>query len=189
MREVKESERTTLLLNNAWQPIDTITARDAFRLCLNGNATALDKNSIGYHSLDSWMSLGNFHENQPALRSCNMLWPIPTMVVVTTKWFKRNRKKKLSLYELAKVCNNECSYCHEKFPLRDLTIDHVFPRCKGGQDVHENRVLSCGRCNRKKGDTYPWFDKYGNIPVAPPIPKLVIASSSVREEWEPFVIN
>lgn len=30
-------------------------------------------------------------------------------------------------------------------------LDHVFPRSKGGENTIENLVLSCGKCNMKKG--------------------------------------
>lgn len=43
----------------------------------------------------------------------------------------------------------ECQYCGSKY---DLTIDHVIPRSKGGDDTWENLVACCSSCNLKKGD-------------------------------------
>lgn len=43
----------------------------------------------------------------------------------------------------------ECQYCGSK---QDLTIDHVIPRSKGGQDIWENLVACCIKCNLKKGN-------------------------------------
>ena len=44
-----------------------------------------------------------------------------------------------------------CAGCRVHFPFRNLTIDHVVPRAKGGQDNPENLQLLCGACNSKKG--------------------------------------
>ena len=33
-----------------------------------------------------------------------------------------------------------------------MTIDHIFPRNKGGENTWENLVAACGECNTKKGD-------------------------------------
>lgn len=46
----------------------------------------------------------------------------------------------------------ECQYCGTK---RDLTIDHVVPRAKGGKDTWTNLVTACKRCNARKGDFTP----------------------------------
>ena len=44
---------------------------------------------------------------------------------------------------------NSCMYCGST---RRLTIDHVIPRCKGGDDSWENLTVACSTCNTKKGD-------------------------------------
>jgi len=44
--------------------------------------------------------------------------------------------------------NDTCQYCGAK---SKLTIDHVIPRSKGGQDTWENLVVACSKCNTKKG--------------------------------------
>lgn len=44
---------------------------------------------------------------------------------------------------------NTCQYCGAT---SKLTIDHVIPRSKGGQDTWENLVVACSKCNTLKGD-------------------------------------
>jgi hypothetical protein len=46
--------------------------------------------------------------------------------------------------------NHTCQYCGSK---KSLTIDHVIPRSRGGQDTWENMVVACSSCNTKKGHT------------------------------------
>ena len=43
-----------------------------------------------------------------------------------------------------------CQYCGAK---KNLSIDHVIPRCRGGEDTWENLVVACSSCNVKKGST------------------------------------
>ena len=45
-----------------------------------------------------------------------------------------------------------CQYCGQVFHARDLTLDHVVPRSKGGLSVWQNMVAACSRCNHRKGD-------------------------------------
>ncbi len=186
MNFVQPNYKTTLLLNNAWQPITVISARAAFMHLLKGRITCLDKDSNMFHSLESWNGYAQFYEDQPMLRSVQRPWPIPTIVVVTSHFFRKPKKKKLTVFELAKLHDYKCQYCFEKTPIRDLTIDHVKPRSKGGTDDHENRVLACRTCNQQKSDMYPWFKENQSMPKAPVIPSFLMDGSSIREEWKSF---
>ena len=50
-----------------------------------------------------------------------------------------------------------CVYCGKSYELHKLTIDHVHPKCKGGEDITTNVVPSCRRCNQEKGSNH-WLD-------------------------------
>ena len=43
-------------------------------------------------------------------------------------------------------------YPHHGIQFRNMTIDHIHPRSKGGTDAPENLQLLCGACNSMKGD-------------------------------------
>ena len=43
-----------------------------------------------------------------------------------------------------------CQYCGKRS--RDLTLDHIIPRSRGGQSTWENLVACCKLCNGKKGN-------------------------------------
>ena len=45
-----------------------------------------------------------------------------------------------------------CGGCLTAFPFRNLTVDHMVPRSKGGTDHLDNLQLLCGACNSTKGD-------------------------------------
>jgi len=55
-----------------------------------------------------------------------------------TQWWKR------------KCAKGICFYCNQKFPARDLTMDHIVPISKGGRSTKNNVVPCCKACNSEK---------------------------------------
>jgi len=56
--------------------------------------------------------------------------------------------------------NCQCVYCGKRFDIldRDLTIDHIIPTRKGGDDEPYNMVACCKVCNSSKSDnTIEWW--------------------------------
>jgi 5-methylcytosine-specific restriction endonuclease McrA len=45
--------------------------------------------------------------------------------------------------------DDTCQYCGKR--TRDLTLDHIIPRSRGGQSTWENLVACCKTCNGRKG--------------------------------------
>lgn len=56
-----------------------------------------------------------------------------------------------------------CVYCGAT---ENLSVDHLFPRIKGGADNVENLVCSCKSCNSSKGkkDLMAWYNERGQFP-------------------------
>jgi hypothetical protein len=52
--------------------------------------------------------------------------------------------------------NYKCAYCESE---ENLTLDHITPRAKGGNDRITNLVCACDACNKSKGHEY-WSDWY-----------------------------
>jgi len=48
------------------------------------------------------------------------------------------------------VYNNECQYCGVIYEPRELEIEHIHPRARGGDDELTNKTVACRRCNLKK---------------------------------------
>lgn len=71
-----------------------------------------------------------------------------------------------SLYEderLKILSEQKCAYCDSK---SNLSIDHVIPRIRGGNDDGTNLILSCRKCNSSKSgyDLLEWFEKRNAFP-------------------------
>jgi hypothetical protein len=48
-----------------------------------------------------------------------------------------------------------CMYCGNRFPISDLSRDHVTPVSQGGRDQWKNVVTACRRCNNHKAGRTP----------------------------------
>ena len=44
-----------------------------------------------------------------------------------------------------------CAGCQVLFPFRNMTVDHITPRSRGGSDHFDNLQLLCNACNSTKG--------------------------------------
>ena len=48
-----------------------------------------------------------------------------------------------------------CAYCGHRFPLDDLTREHIVPTSRGGHDTWMNCITACRPCNGRKGNRLP----------------------------------
>lgn len=79
--------------------------------------------------------------------------PFPTIVRLRVYIKVPYKKIVLSRKNIFRRDNHKCAYCHRSdLP---LTVDHITPRSKGGDDSWENLVTACVKCNNKKGDRLP----------------------------------
>jgi hypothetical protein len=49
-----------------------------------------------------------------------------------------------------------CVYCGRAYAAADLTLDHVEPRLRGGDESEGNLVACCRSCNEAKGHQPAW---------------------------------
>ena len=52
-------------------------------------------------------------------------------------------------------CNRRCVYCGTCLDFDTATLDHVYPRARGGTGAPGNLVTACRACNQLKGDLLP----------------------------------
>lgn len=80
-----------------------------------------------------------------------------------------------------------CQYCGTG---ERLTIDHVLPKSRGGQDTWENLVAACVPCNNRKGNRTP--EEAGMQLARPPFrPSHVMFIrdyvGTFDEQWKPYL--
>jgi hypothetical protein len=86
---------------------------------------------------------------------------------------------------------NLCAYCGEVFPANQLTIDHVIPKAKGGNNTWNNCVTACKKCNHHKGDKS--LEKAGlqllYVPYAPTIhEKILLRNRTVLADQMEYLL-
>ncbi len=96
----------------------------------------------------------------------------------------------LTRKNILKRDNHRCAYCGRgDLP---LTIDHVIPKSKGGDDSWENLVAACLPCNNKKGDRTP--EEAGmRLRIKPYAPNHIMFIKStvakIDETWKPYLFQ
>ncbi len=188
MKHVQSSDRTTLLLDYAWLPIGVLTARACFKHFIRGRVVGLDKdrNQFGFND---WYDYANLHKDQPCIASTNEIWTLPTVAIVTERFFRRRRNKSYSFKELCVFYDHTCQICFDKFPKQQLSIEHVDPKSNGGTNFIQNKTITCRKCNSKKGSQFPYYDKDGKMLRGTKIPHnyIFIDRSVIRPEWDDLV--
>ncbi len=122
-----------LVLNSDYTPLNVTSIRRGFILVIKGKAEVLRQDADNIVT-----SIGEFVRP--------LIIRLLSYVRFKTKPVKLNRKR------IFKRDNNECVYCGSK---RNLTIDHIMPRSRGGKNTWSNLVTCCSNCNLKKGNRTP----------------------------------
>jgi 5-methylcytosine-specific restriction endonuclease McrA len=96
----------------------------------------------------------------------------------------RIKNLKINRSRLFKRDSNQCVYCGSK---KNLTIDHVIPKSRGGDNSWGNLVTCCSPCNRAKGDKTP-EEANMRMKVRPYEPTLFsdVINPSISEIWSDF---
>ena len=86
-------------------------------------------------------------EYKEVVRSASLTIPIPSVIVLKS-FVAPSRKVPFTRFNLFLRDEFTCQYCGKE--KKDLTFDHVVPKCKGGKTRWDNVVAACNVCNLKK---------------------------------------
>ena len=87
------------------------------------------------------------------IRSVSLELPLPSVVRLGRYISVPRKRILLSRKNIMKRDRFSCQYCGTS--TKPLTVDHIIPKEKGGNDSWENLVAACERCNFKKGNQTP----------------------------------
>jgi 5-methylcytosine-specific restriction endonuclease McrA len=171
-------DRQVLVLNRLWQAINVCTVRRAFTLLCQGHAQVVNadgRNNFFTHDFASWHELSQREPEPEMVHTISFKIRVPRVIVLML--FDRMPKKevKFTRHNIFERDKNTCQYCGKIFDRRDLNLDHVVPRDKGGATTWENIVCSCIPCNTKKGNRLPHQAH------------MHLIKKPVRPKWRPFV--
>ena len=171
-------DRQVLVLNRLWQAINVCSVRRAFTLLCQGHAQVVNadgQNNFFTHDFASWHELSQREPEDEMVHTVSFKIRVPRVIVLML--FDRMPKKevKFTRANIFERDKNTCQYCGKVFDRRDLNLDHVIPRDKGGTTTWENIVCSCIPCNTKKGNRLPHQVH------------MHLIKKPVRPKWRPFV--
>jgi 5-methylcytosine-specific restriction endonuclease McrA len=153
--------RPTLVLNRNWQAIQVTTVKEAIGLVAKGSARIIDAETYEAHDLFTWndVSRAKAAFSKYVIRSAKMALLPPEVIVLTEYAGMGERSVVFSRRNIFKRDRYMCQFCLKQFrselAMKELTIDHVLPKSRGGRSSWENCVLACLACNKRKADRTP----------------------------------
>jgi hypothetical protein len=179
-----------LLLNRNFSPVSVATVRRAFVLLYGGSAHAVDDTGETY-DFSAWLRV--------PVRTRDDGLPIIGSQVRVPRVLRLQRYDRAPRVAVRLTRRNlmirdqfQCQYCGRRPSVRELNVDHVVPRSRGGLDSWENLVVSCRTCNLRKGRRTPAEANMALLSV-PHHPRWSTATQIrlvMREpfaEWQPFL--
>jgi 5-methylcytosine-specific restriction endonuclease McrA len=172
--------KQVLVLNRFWQAVNICSVRRAMSLLFEGHAEVVLAGAGGeFHTYD-FQEWRGFSAQSPAsdtecVHTISFKIRIPKVILLL--FFDRLPKKevKFTRHNIFERDKNICQYCGHVFDRRDLNIDHVIPRDRGGKTTWENVVCSCIPCNTRKGNKL--LNEAG----------MKLVHKPKRPKWRPFI--
>lgn len=179
-----------LVLNRFFDPVQVTTAKRAFVLLYGGAAFALDEQGETF-DFDLWREVP-VRSGDDSLPIVGGELRVPRVVHLVNYDRTPRVTVRLTRRNIMFRDAHQCQYCAKRPPLRELNIDHVMPRSRGGPDTWENLVTACRQCNLRKGWKTPEEAnmRLARRPVRPRwtmTAQILLGSGWKFKEWEPFL--
>lgn len=160
-----------LLLDRSFRPIRALNWRRAILLGLSDRVEVLET-------------------YDRVIRTPSRQFAMPA-VIRARDWVERSpRTVALTRRNVILRDDSTCVYCGAAGSFRELTLDHVLPRSRGGRTSWDNLVAACGPCNRRKGDRTP-AEAGMPMSVVPRVPSALslgrrgmLVTGDPPPEWE-----
>ena len=128
-----------LLLNQTYEPLGTVSVARAIIMTF--------KNTVFVEEFDGDRVLHSAHDE----------FPVPSVIRRRTYINVRRRREQSSMKRLRIYMRDKfrCQYCGDKKGVSELTLDHILPRSRGGDNSPVNIVTACVACNNRKANRTP----------------------------------
>ena len=136
-----------LKLDLTYRPVAVIDSIEALVLCIVGKAIAVE-------------------QHDSCVRSPSSVFKLPSVIVLKNLVKHRINNLYCTRENILSRDKYTCQYCGKKPLSKELTLDHVVPKSRGGKNTWENLVSACKKCNQKKGSKTP--KEAGMIPINKP---------------------
>jgi 5-methylcytosine-specific restriction endonuclease McrA len=126
----------TLILDQGYQPHLIVSWQRAICLLFDSKAEVLEQ----YDEI---------------VRSVSLALNMPAVMRLTRASRRGKHRIRFSRGNVLARDGYACQYCGAGLAARDLTLDHVRPRSRGGRTAWDNVVAACRACNTHKRDRTP----------------------------------
>jgi len=123
----------TLVLSQGYAPVRLVPWYRSINWILSGRAIVLEE-----------------YDDKP-IQSFSETFKTPAVVRYTRGKFFRQQRVRVTKRNIWLRDQGHCQYCGKDLKFSDSTVDHVFPRSRGGEWSWTNLVTSCKPCNQRKG--------------------------------------
>ncbi|HEV8538399.1 MAG TPA: HNH endonuclease [Bacteroidota bacterium] len=124
-----------LILNQNYEPMSVCNVKKAVILLFLGKAELIEAH------------------NGRQIHSVSMAMPFPSIVRLSVYIHIPYKKIILSRKNILRRDGHRCQFCARTDV--SLTVDHLLPKSRLGEDSWENLVTACVECNNRKGDRTP----------------------------------
>ena len=172
-------DQQVLVLNRLWQAVNVCSVRRALTLLFEGHAQVVwgdEDGDFKTFNFSQWRDLPHrTADDEETVATVSFSIRVPRVILLMV--FDRLPKKevKFTRHNIFERDKNTCQFCGRIFERKDLNLDHVVPRDRGGPTTWENIVCSCIPCNTRKANRTP--AEAG----------IRLIRKPKRPKWRPFV--
>ncbi len=189
---------SVLVLNRFYMPVHVVHVKRAVCLLFRELAEVIhvEEGQYANYDFESWLTMSELRSQQRAPHDdwiCSINFELQAPRVIRLLEYDRVPRQtvRFNRRNVFARDGNRCMYCGRRFPISQLSLDHVFPKSRGGPNSWENVVSSCVDCNVRKGGRTPQEArmKLMTKPVKPKrSPLLSLKLSNPKyESWRAFV--
>ena len=184
-----------LVLNRNFYAIQVTGWQRALSLLFLDHAFVVDQEYTTY-DFEDWKELSNAMREHPAgfVHTPNFKIAVPEVIALRVYDKLPETEVTFSRRNIYEHYAYRCCYCGKRFGTKDLNLEHILPRSRGGKTDWNNVVTSCIRCNLRKGGRTP-EEAHMKLLIKPSRPtwksRIVLMRSPirVRASWQRFVDN
>jgi 5-methylcytosine-specific restriction endonuclease McrA len=133
-----------LVLNRLWQAVNVCTARRALTLLFQGHAEVVfnrGDGSFDTYDFNEWQDFSQEDPNAESLRTVSFRIRVPRVILLLIYDHLPKKEVKFTRHNIFERDKNTCQYCGKTCDRKDLNLDHVVPRDRGGPTTWENCLL------------------------------------------------
>ena len=169
-------KKKVLLLNQSFEPLAILPVKKVLKKLIKGSKSFY---------VEEWYE-------DLVFETPNHKIPVPS-VVRLSYYLSVKKASKISVGKRNKIFSRDqycCFYCGKACETKELTLDHVIPKSRGGDSSSYNLVSCCKPCNNSNGDItaeefgfkLPKALLHSNINFA-----LLVSSAKTNPQWKKYL--